>query len=98
MENEDLADCAIVAQKDSLKGDVPFGFIVVTEGLRTDKKKLIDDLVKAVRNSIGPVACFKSAVIVKKLPKTRSGKIARNCLKAMLNNEPYKVRILLEIL
>jgi len=96
LENDELADCAIVALKDSLKGDVPFGFVVVTEGLKTEKKKIINDLVQAVRKSIGPVACFKTAIIVKKLPKTRSGKIARNCLKAMLNNEPYKIPVTIE--
>ena len=91
MDNEELADCAVVALKDPLKGDVPFAFICITNNCTKSENVIIENVVKSVRTSIGPVASFKQAVIVKKLPKTRSGKIARNCLKAMLNNENYKV-------
>lgn len=91
LDNEYLADCAVVSLKDQLKGDVPFAFVCVTINYKGSEKEIIDSIVKSVRDSIGPVASFKQAVIVKRLPKTRSGKIARNCLKAMLNNESFKV-------
>jgi propionyl-CoA synthetase len=63
----------------------------------TDEKKLLEQVVKAVRDSIGPVAAFKNAVFVDKLPKTRSGKISRSTLKDMLNNKPFKVSECLNI-
>jgi propionyl-CoA synthetase len=91
LDNEELSDCAVVSFKDALKGDVPFAFVCITNTCKKEEAIIVDSLVKSVRDSIGPVASFKLAVIVKKLPKTRSGKIARNCLKAMLNNESYKV-------
>ena len=60
----------------------------------SSEKELLDKIYAVVRKSIGPVAAFKQAVIIDKLPKTRSGKIARNTLKSMINNEPFKVFIL----
>jgi propionyl-CoA synthetase len=96
LESTDLADCAVVALKDPLKGDVPFAFVCLRKDSKTNESQLTEQLVKNVRNSIGPVASFKRLAIVKRLPKTRSGKIARNCLKAMLNNEPYKAPVTIE--
>lgn len=58
---------------------------------KSNEKKLVEKTVAKVRELIGPVAFFKQAVVIDKLPKTRSGKIARNTLKAMINNKPYKV-------
>ena len=86
-----MADCAVVSLRDSLKGDVPFAFICLVNGCEEEEKAIINKIVKSVRDSIGPVASFRHAVVVKKLPKTRSGKIARNCLKSMLNNQSFKV-------
>ena len=60
---------------------------------KSSDKEILDKVYALVRESIGPVACFKQAVIVEKLPKTRSGKIARNTLKSMINNQEFKVRI-----
>jgi propionyl-CoA synthetase len=73
------------------KGDVPFAFVCLKKDSQKTQEQLTLQLIKKVRDSIGPVASFKRLVVVKRLPKTRSGKITRNCLKAMLNNEPYSV-------
>jgi propionyl-CoA synthetase len=96
LECVDLADCAVVARSDQLKGDVPFAFICLRKDSNATERELTEKLVRSVRNSIGPVASFKHLVIVKRLPKTRSGKIARNCLKAMLNNQTYKAPVTIE--
>lgn len=96
LEHPQLADCAVVSQKDALKGELPFAFVVLIQDATISHEILLDELVKNVRNSIGPVASFRQAIIVNKLPKTRSGKIARNCLKAMLNNEEYKIPVTID--
>ncbi len=70
---------------------MPFAFVCLKKDSQKTQEQLTLQLIKKVRDSIGPVASFKRLVVVKRLPKTRSGKITRNCLKAMLNNEPYSV-------
>uniref|UniRef100_A0A8C1SMQ0 Acyl-CoA synthetase short-chain family member 3, mitochondrial n=1 Tax=Cyprinus carpio TaxID=7962 RepID=A0A8C1SMQ0_CYPCA len=78
-----VVDCAVVGQEDPLKGHVPLALCVLRNGE--------DEMVKLVRNTIGPVAAFKKVVFVKALPKTRSGKIPRSSLANLVNHKPYKV-------
>uniref|UniRef100_A0A9J7XY31 Acyl-CoA synthetase short-chain family member 3, mitochondrial n=1 Tax=Cyprinus carpio carpio TaxID=630221 RepID=A0A9J7XY31_CYPCA len=78
-----VVDCAVVGQEDPLKGHVPLALCVLRNGE--------NEMVKLVRNTIGPVAAFKKVVFVKALPKTRSGKIPRSSLANLVNHKPYKV-------
>ena len=72
-----VAECAVLGVADALKGQLPLGLIVVKAGVETTEDALVPELVGLVREKIGPVADFKQALVVKRLPKTRSGKILR---------------------
>ncbi len=87
----DVAECAVIGVADDLKGQMPLGLIVLKTGTRTDHETIINELIKRVRQEIGPVASFKKATIVKRLPKTRSGKILRGTMKKIADGEPYKM-------
>ncbi|XP_033018508.1 acyl-CoA synthetase short-chain family member 3, mitochondrial isoform X4 [Lacerta agilis] len=86
-----VADCAVVGQEDSLKGHVPLALCVLRNEVNTEEEKLLDEIVKRVRENIGPVAAFRKAVFVKQIPKTRSGKIPRSALSSLVNGKPYKI-------
>ena len=77
----DVAECAVVGVNDALKGEVPLGLVVLKHGAVRDRVELVAELVELVRQRIGPVASFKTATVVKRLPKTRSGKIVRGTIK-----------------
>jgi propionyl-CoA synthetase len=85
----DVAECAVIGASDELKGEVPVGFVVLKAGVRTPDSQVIGELVDRVRATIGAFACFRSAVIVKGLPKTRSGKILRGTMKKIADGHPY---------
>jgi propionyl-CoA synthetase len=76
-EHPDVAECAVIGMADDLKGQVPCGFVVLNAGVTRDIAEIEKEVVALVREKIGPVAAFKLAVAVKRLPKTRSGKILR---------------------
>ncbi|XP_064897595.1 acyl-CoA synthetase short-chain family member 3, mitochondrial isoform X1 [Columba livia] len=86
-----VADCAVVGQEDALKGHVPFALCVLREGINTEEGKILEEIVERVRTTIGPVAAFQKGVFVKQLPKTRSGKIPRSALSALVSGKPYKI-------
>ncbi|KAF1465899.1 Acyl-CoA synthetase short-chain family member 3, mitochondrial, partial [Spheniscus demersus] len=86
-----VADCAVVGQEDPLKGHVPFALCVLREGIKTEEEKILEEIVERVRSNIGPVAAFQKGVFVKQLPKTRSGKIPRSALSALVSGKPYKI-------
>ncbi|XP_015987852.1 acyl-CoA synthetase short-chain family member 3, mitochondrial isoform X2 [Rousettus aegyptiacus] len=86
-----VGDCAVVGKEDPLKGHVPLALCVLREGINTTEEQVLKEIIKHVRQSIGPVAAFQGAVFVKQLPKTRSGKIPRSALSALVNGKPYKV-------
>ena len=86
----DVAECAVTGVKHSLKGEIPFGFLVLKSGVSRDEKEIIVEATTMVRETIGPVAAFKELLIVPKLPKTRSGKILRKILRSIINKEEYK--------
>ena len=85
----DVAECAVVGVDDALKGEVPVGFVVLKAGVARDPGELCVELVKLVRERIGPVAFFKTAASVGKLPKTRSGKILRGTIRKIADGQPW---------
>jgi len=86
-----VAECAVIGVHDELKGQLPMGLVVLNSGVETDHDSIIKDLIARVRNDIGPVAAFKKVVILKRLPKTRSGKILRGTMKKIADGETYKI-------
>ncbi len=90
-QHPDVAECAVVGAADSFKGQLPLGFVVLKSGVARDPNAIVDELVRMVRDQIGAVACFKQAVVVKRLPKTRSGKILRGTMRKIADAEPYNV-------
>jgi propionyl-CoA synthetase len=90
-DHPDVAECAVLGVEDSLKGQVPVGFLVLNSGVTRDPREIIDEVIKMVRERIGPVAAFKKATIVKRLPKTRSGKILRGTIQKIADNQQYNV-------
>ena len=85
----DVAECAVIGIRDSLKGEVPCGFVVLKAQVTRDPAEIERELVAKVRDEIGPVAAFKLAVTVPRLPKTRSGKILRATMKRIADHEPW---------
>ncbi len=83
----DVAECAVIARADALKGEIPFGLVVLKAGCNRDPKDVQRELVALVREKIGPVAAFKDALVVPRLPKTRSGKILRATMRKIANGE-----------
>ena len=86
-----VAECAVTGVADEVKGEVPLGFIVLKAGVTRERDQIIGELIRMVRDRIGPIASFKVAIIVKRLPKTRSGKILRGTMKKIADGEPYHV-------
>lgn len=87
----DVAECAVVGMADALKGEVPLGFLVLKAGVSRDTGTIEQEAVALVRERIGPVAAFKTAVTVARLPKTRSGKILRGTMKKIADGESYRM-------
>ncbi len=87
----DVAECAVIGVADSLKGQSPFGFLVLNSGTAKAPEEVEREVVKLVRDEIGPVAAFKQAICVKRLPKTRSGKILRGTMQKIADCEEWKM-------
>ena len=87
----DVAECAVIGVADKLKGQSPIGFAVLPSGTSRDDNEVVKELVALMREKIGPVAAFKMAAIVKRLPKTRSGKILRGTMRSMADGVEHKV-------
>ena len=90
-EHSAIAECAVVGIADAEKGQVPVGLLLIKDGVNLDPETLQAELVQAVRNAVGPIANFKRALVVARLPKTRSGKILRQVIRSMIDGEPYIV-------
>ncbi|MDX2447904.1 MAG: AMP-binding protein, partial [Desulfobacterales bacterium] len=90
-DHPDVAECAVLGVADQLKGQVQVGFLVLNAGVERDPEEIIKEVVQSVRGRIGPVASFKTATVVKRLPKTRSGKILRGTIQKIADNKEYKV-------
>jgi len=87
----DVAECAVIGAADDFKGQLPLGFIVLKEGTKKDDKAIVTDLVQMIREQIGAVASFKQAIVVKRLPKTRSGKILRGTMRKIADSKDFQV-------
>jgi propionyl-CoA synthetase len=88
--HSDVAECAVIGVADQLKGQLPVGFLVLKAGADHGDAAVVDEVVAMVRERIGPVAAFKKAVVVKRLPKTRSGKILRATMRKIADGEEAK--------
>ena len=87
----DVAECAVIGVADQLKGQLPFGFVCLNRGATKSAEDVVSELVKLVRAEIGPVAAFKNAVVIERLPKTRSGKILRGTMVKIADGESFKM-------
>ena len=87
----DVAECAVIGVTDQLKGQLPLGFLCTNAGTSRPDEDIVNECVKLVRNRIGPVAAFRLAVVVDRLPKTRSGKILRGVMVKMADGEDFKM-------
>ncbi len=87
----DVAECAVIGVTDELKGQLPLGFVCLNAGCERDHETIRSELVKLVREKIGPVAAFKLVTVVDRLPKTRSGKILRGVMVKIADSESYKM-------
>ncbi|GAB0157115.1 propionyl-CoA synthetase [Chryseobacterium sp. Alg-005] len=87
----DVAECAVVGIDDELKGQIPFATVVIKNGSSIPEEDIEKDIVQAVREKIGAVACLKNVMTVKRLPKTRSGKILRKLIRTLLDGKEFQV-------
>jgi len=87
----DVAECAVIGAADSLKGELPIGIAVLKSGVGRSHEHIISELVKSVRDKVGPVAAFKQAIIVNRLPKTRSGKVLRSTMRKIADGHEFKI-------
>jgi len=87
----DVAECCVIGVADALKGELPLGLVVLKAGVTRPHADIVRELVQLVRERIGPVAAFKQAVVVQRLPKTRSGKILRGTMKKIADGVEYKM-------
>ena len=87
----DVAECAVIGTDDQLKGQLPLGLFVLKEGVERNAEDIKSDLVKMVREEIGPIACLRETSQVDRLPKTRSGKILRGTMRSIANGKEYRM-------
>jgi propionyl-CoA synthetase len=90
-DHKDVAECAVIGVADEMKGQLPLGFVVLKAGVNRPHGDIIKEIVQMVRDRIGPVAAFKTALVVKRLPKTRSGKILRGTMQKIADAQDYKM-------
>ena len=91
-----VAECACVGIADEMKGQVPLGFLVLKSGVGQPEGEIVREVVQMVRDKIGPVAFFKQALVVPRLPKTRSGKILRGTMQKIADRQPWKMPATIE--
>ena len=90
-EHKDVAECAVIGIADNLKGQIPIGLIVLKAGVNKEHDEISKECIKMIRDKIGPVAAFKTAIVIKRLPKTRSGKVLRGTMRKIADKEEYKM-------
>ena len=94
--HDDVAECAVIGAADPMKGQLPGGFLVLKAVAEGNPDEIVADVVHMVRDQVGPVAVFKKAVVVDRLPKTRSGKVLRATMRKIADSEDYKVPATIE--
>lgn len=87
----DVAECAVIGVADQLKGQLPLGLLVLSDGVDRDEGEIVSEAVASIREQIGPVAAFRDCYVVKRLPKTRSGKILRATMRSIADGRDYRV-------
>ena len=87
----DVAECAVIGAGDSIKGQLPLGFVVLKAGANKNPEEMRRELEQLIRDEIGPIACYKETAVVARLPKTRSGKILRGTMRKIADGEEVKV-------
>jgi propionyl-CoA synthetase len=87
----DVAECAVIGVADHLKGQLPLGLLVLNAGVERDAAEIVAEVIRSVREQIGPVAAFKLCAVVDRLPKTRSGKILRGTMRSIADGETWKM-------
>jgi propionyl-CoA synthetase len=92
----DVAECAVIGAADEMKGEIPVGFVVLKAGVARSPDAIAQELVERVRANIGAFACFKTALVVQALPKTRSGKILRGTMKKIADGVEYTLPATIE--
>jgi len=90
-EHKDVAECAVLGIADKLKGQLPIGLLTLKAGVTKKHEDISKECIQMIREKVGPVAAFKTAIVIKRLPKTRSGKILRGTVRKIADNEPYKM-------
>lgn len=85
----DVAECAVIGAGDELKGQLPVGFVVLKAGANREPAEIKTELMRLIRNEIGPLACYKETAVVARLPKTRSGKILRGTMRKIADGQEY---------
>jgi propionyl-CoA synthetase len=94
--HKDVAECAVLGIKDDLKGEVPCGFIVLKAGVNRAAEEIEKECIALVREKVGPVASFRLAIAVNRLPKTRSGKILRGTIKKIADGDTWTMPATIE--
>jgi len=89
--HQDVAECAVIGTHDDLKGQKPVGLVVLKAGVSRDEEEIKKELVQMVRDQIGPIACYRETAVVKRLPKTRSGKILRGTMRSIAAGKEYRM-------
>ena len=89
--HKDIAECAVIGVHDGLKGQVPVGLCVLKSGVNTSEEEIRKELSSMIRNTIGAIASYKETCVVKRLPKTRSGKILRGTMRKIADGEAYSM-------
>jgi len=89
--HKDIAECAVIGVHDDLKGQVPLGLCVLKSGANRESADMRQELSQMIRDNIGPIAAYKETCLVKRLPKTRSGKILRGTMRKIADGEPYTI-------
>ena len=87
----DVAECAVIGVADDLKGQLPLGLVVLKAGVTRTQEEIVPEIVQMIREKIGAVAAFKKAVVVKRLPKTRSGKVLRGTMRKVADGTEFRV-------
>ena len=90
-ENQDVAECAVIGIADKLKGQLPIGLVVLKTGVTKEFDQISKECIQMVREKLGPVAAFKTAIVIKRLPKTRSGKVLRGTVRKIADGEDYTI-------
>jgi propionyl-CoA synthetase len=94
--HRDVAECAVIGVKDELRGQLPLGFLVLKAGVERPHAEIVTEAVALVRERVGPVASFKTAIVVERLPKTRSGKILRGTMRQIADGDAFTVPATIE--